>query len=65
MEERLLSRFKWGLTADIKLPDFETRVAILEKKLYSNGVELSQRNSRVYCPQCTNQHRKWKALLTR
>jgi chromosomal replication initiator protein len=42
MEERLLSRFKWGLTADIKLPDFETRVAILEKKLYSNGVELSR-----------------------
>lgn len=42
MEERLLSRFKWGLTADIKLPDFETRVAILEKKLYANGVEFSR-----------------------
>lgn len=40
MEERLLSRFKWGLTADIKLPDYETRIAILEKKLHANGVDL-------------------------
>ena len=40
MEERLLSRFKWGLSADLTLPDFETRIAILEKKMYSDGIEL-------------------------
>lgn len=40
MEERLLSRFKWGLTADIEAPDFETRMAILEHKMYKNGIEL-------------------------
>lgn len=40
MEERLLSRFKWGLSADLSIPDFETRIAILEKKMYADGIEL-------------------------
>ena len=40
VEERLLSRFKWGLSADLQSPDFETRVAILEKKMYADGIEL-------------------------
>lgn len=40
MEERLLSRFKWGLSADLQTPDFETRIAILEKKMYGDGIEL-------------------------
>lgn len=40
LEERLLSRFKWGLSADLQLPDFETRIAILEKKMYADGIEL-------------------------
>jgi chromosomal replication initiator protein len=40
MEQRLLSRFKWGLSADLQVPSLETRIAILEKKLYIDGVEL-------------------------
>jgi chromosomal replication initiator protein len=40
VEERLLSRFKWGLSADLQIPDFETRIAILEKKMYADGIEL-------------------------
>jgi chromosomal replication initiator protein len=39
-EPRLLSRFKWGLTADLTVPDLETRIAILRKKLDNNGVEF-------------------------
>ena len=41
-QDRLLSRFKWGLSADLQSPDFETRVAILETKLYSDGIEMSR-----------------------
>jgi chromosomal replication initiator protein len=40
MEQRLLSRFKWGLSADLTPPDLETRIAILQKKMYGNGIEL-------------------------
>jgi chromosomal replication initiator protein len=40
IEQRLLSRFKWGLSADIGAPDLETRIAILEKKMYASGIEL-------------------------
>lgn len=38
---RLLSRFKWGLAADIQTPDLETRIAILKKHLYNDGIEIS------------------------
>jgi len=40
IEQRLLSRFKWGLSAELQTPDFETRVSILKNKLYRDGVEI-------------------------
>jgi len=42
MESRLLSRFKWGLSADLQIPDFETRMAILKKKTYNDGIDLPE-----------------------
>lgn len=40
MEPRLLSRFKWGLSADLQSPDVETRIKILKRKAANDGIEL-------------------------
>lgn len=40
VQERLLSRFRWGLSADIQMPDYETRIEILERKMKNDGLEM-------------------------
>ncbi|MDD4293386.1 MAG: chromosomal replication initiator protein DnaA, partial [Bacteroidales bacterium] len=42
LEQRLLSRFKWGLVAELIPPDFETRVSILKAKSYNDGITLPE-----------------------
>jgi len=40
IEERLISRFSWGLSADLQIPEYETRYAILERKANDNGIYI-------------------------
>ena len=42
LEQRLLTRFKWGLSAEIEKPDFDLRKAILENKIYRDGLEIPE-----------------------
>lgn len=39
-EDRMLSRFKWGLTTDLQTPDYETRIAIIQRKLMNEGLHI-------------------------
>lgn len=41
IEERLLNRFKWGLTAELTKPDYDTRIQIIHKKLQRDGINLT------------------------
>src|SRR5690606_41696484 len=54
LEERLLSRFNWGLSADIQIPDLETRMAIVKKKMYSDGIALPDRVGEYVAKQIDN-----------
>jgi chromosomal replication initiator protein dnaA len=42
IEQRLLSRFKWGLSAELSTPDYNTRYKILQNKFYTDGAEISE-----------------------
>jgi chromosomal replication initiator protein len=41
LSKRLISRFKWGLSAELQSPEYNTRLAILKQKIYNDGIELS------------------------
>ena len=42
IDDRLLTRFKWGLTAEVTHPDFALRKAILQHKIHTDGISLSE-----------------------
>ncbi|MFC2092305.1 chromosomal replication initiator protein DnaA [Bacteroidota bacterium] len=42
IEERLISRFQWGITVDIQPPSWEMRVAIIQKKFYESNIEVPE-----------------------
>jgi len=53
LEERLVSRFEWGLVVDIKPPDYETRMAILRKKATDDGLSLDDEVIEYIAHHCT------------
>jgi chromosomal replication initiator protein len=63
MEQRLLSRFKWGLTADLQTPDFETRMEILRRKVYSDGIVLSDEVLEYIASHVSNNVRELEGAL--
>ncbi|HQQ02543.1 MAG TPA: chromosomal replication initiator protein DnaA [Bacteroidales bacterium] len=64
IEDRLLSRFKWGLAADIQPPDFETRQAILQKKTYNEGLEIPEDVIEYIAANVTTNVRELEGALT-
>ncbi|MFC2097120.1 chromosomal replication initiator protein DnaA [Bacteroidota bacterium] len=63
LEKRLLSRFKWGLSADIQPPDLETRIAILQQKIYNDGIEMPNTILEYIASQITNSVRELEGAL--
>ncbi|MSR22177.1 MAG: chromosomal replication initiator protein DnaA [Gemmatimonadetes bacterium] len=58
LEERLVSRFEWGLVADITPPDYETRVAILQKKANDDGLVIDVETIDFIARSCTSSVRE-------
>ncbi len=65
MEERLLSRFQWGLATDLQPPDFETRLAILRRKLEDNGATLPDDVVNFIATNVTSNVRELEGCLVR
>jgi chromosomal replication initiator protein len=63
MEQRLLSRFKWGLTADLQTPDFETRMEILRRKVYKDGITLTEEVMEYIASHVSNNVRELEGAL--
>ena len=63
VEQRLLSRFKWGLSSDLQAPSLETRIAILEKKMYADGIEMPQEVIEYLAYSITNNIRDLEGAL--
>jgi chromosomal replication initiator protein len=63
VEERLVSRFEWGLVADIKPPDYETRVAILQKKAADDGLAIDPGTIDFIARSCTSSVRELEGAI--
>ncbi|MBS1651747.1 MAG: chromosomal replication initiator protein DnaA [Bacteroidetes bacterium] len=63
IEQRLLSRFKWGLSADLQPPALETRIAILEKKVYNEGIQLPKEVNEYLAYSLTSNVRELEGAL--
>ncbi|HIS02424.1 MAG TPA: chromosomal replication initiator protein DnaA [Candidatus Pullichristensenella avicola] len=65
IEERLRSRFEWGLTVDIQRPDFETRVAILQKKSSEEEIDTPEEVLEYIAERVESNIRELEGMLVR
>jgi chromosomal replication initiator protein len=65
LEERMRSRFEWGLTADIQLPDLETRIAVLRSKAERSGRKVPDEILEAIARQFQSNIRELEGALTR
>jgi chromosomal replication initiator protein len=63
IEDRLISRFKWGLSADLQAPDLETRMAILDSKINGEGEEIPQDVLEFICYNIKNNIRELEGVM--
>lgn len=63
MEDRLLSRFRWGLSAEIKTPDFETRKEIVVNKARKDGIDFSDEIIEYICKYVNNNVRELEGAM--
>ncbi|HHP7236964.1 chromosomal replication initiator protein DnaA [Longibacter sp.] len=65
IEERLLSRFQWGLSADIQRPDLETRIAILQRKASRRNIDVDPQVVELLAHRIDSNIRKLEGALNR
>lgn len=65
LEQRLLSRLEWGMTADLSAPDLETRIAILEAKCQEKRYNLDKRILQYIASNIQNNVRELEGVLTK
>lgn len=63
LDTRLLSRFKWGLSAELSVPDFFTKVSIIKAKSYYDGINLSDEVINFIANKSSNNIREIEGLL--
>src|SRR6187200_33788 len=63
VQERLLSRFRWGLSADLQVPDYDTKIEILENKMKADGLDMPREVVKYIAYNISNNIRELEGAL--